>query len=76
MKLMVLLHLIATGLWKRLDLEKIRFFFGWTSPLFLSHARPMARHLNWLGLLVRPDYARAVVDWLAWRMDLYDGERS
>jgi hypothetical protein len=73
---MVLIHLLQTGLWRRLDWEKVRFFFGWTSPLFPSHADSLCSNLRWWRLLVEPGYAKAVVDWLIWRVDLYDGERS
>jgi hypothetical protein len=73
---MLVVYFLQSGLWKRLDGEKARFFFGWTSPLFLSHARPMRSSFHWWKLLLDPGYAKAAVAWLSWRLDLFDGGRS
>ena len=73
---MVLIYMLRTGLWGRLDWEKVRFFLGWTGPLLMSHARPLASSLKWWRLVFDPRYAKAVVDWLFWRVELYDGGRS
>ncbi len=54
--------------------EKIVFFFGMTAnPLFLSRRWPLFTAINWPRALVSPTYARAVVRWLTYRLELYDG---
>lgn len=71
---MILLELVRTGLWRSLDLEKLRFFLGWTAhPLYLSRRRPLVRRLNAWRLLFSRSYARGVATWLRYRTDLYDG---
>jgi len=70
----IFLFLWRAGLVRRMNAEKIRFFFGATSnPLYLSRRTPLVSAVSWLRALVSPRYARAVVGWLAYRADLFDG---
>jgi len=74
---MILLALARRGLLRRLDAEKLRFFFGLTaSPLFLSRRFPLYRRLGIVRMLCSPRYAAGVADWLAYRADLYDGQQG
>ena len=74
---MILLELFRAGLFRSLDLEKLRFFLGWTeNPLYLSRRHPLIWRLNPLRLLFSPGYARGVATWLRYRADLYDGTRG
>lgn len=74
---MIVLELFRAGLFRSLDMEKVRFFLGWTgNPLFLSRRRPLIWQLNPLRLLFSPRYARGVATWLRYRADLYDGARG
>jgi len=73
----ILWLLIRRGLLRKLDAEKLRFFFGVTaSPLYLSRRFPLYRRLGVLRMLISPRYARGVADWLAYRADLYDGRQG
>ena len=66
-------------LWKyrvsaRADREKLLFFFGFVAePLALSKRWPLATAVNWIKAVFLPSYARAVVVWLRYRIELYDG---
>lgn len=74
---MILLALWRRGLLGRVDREKIRFFFGLSKdPLTLSRCYPMWRILRPVRLLTSPRYARAVVGWLEYRMNLFDGSEG
>ncbi len=71
---MILVELLRSGLARRLDREKLRYFLGWTDePLFLSRRFPLYRRLGLARMLLSPRYARGVVEWLRYRIDLYDG---
>jgi hypothetical protein len=70
---MLFYYLFRTGLWRRLDREKLRFFFGWTEPGSLSRQIPPWRHLPWGRALLSPRTARSVCEWLRYRVDLFDG---
>jgi len=73
----ILVQLLRRGLLRRLDAEKLRFFFGLTaSPLYLSRRFPLYRRLGIVRMLISPRYARGVADWLAYRADLYDGHQG
>jgi len=73
----ILLVLWRRGLWRTLDGEKMRYFFGRTThPLFRSRRHPPYRRLSWFKLLLSPRYASAVADWLTYRADLYDGRQG
>lgn len=62
------------GLFRAVDGEKLRFFFGATSnPLYLSRRWPLLTAINWPRALFSPSYARAVASWLRYRTELYDG---
>jgi hypothetical protein len=74
---MILIELFRAGLFRSLDLEKLRFFLGWTAnPLYLSRRHPLIWQLRPLRLLFSPRYARGVATWLRYRADLYDGARG
>jgi hypothetical protein len=67
-------HLWRQGMWRRLDGEKWRYFWGLTGDrLFLSRAWPLWRSLHLGRLLFRPHYAAAAATWIRYRADLYDG---
>jgi hypothetical protein len=54
--------------------EKMRYFFGLTgNPQYLSRRRPLVMAINWPRALFSPRYARAVVRWLEYRVELFDG---
>lgn len=74
---MIVLELARAGLLRSLDVEKIRFFLGWTeSPFFLSRRRPLILSLDVFRMVFSRRYARAVTVWLRYRMELYDGVRG
>ncbi len=74
---MILLYLLRGGLWRTLDMEKIRYFLGATaSPLYLSRRFPLYRRLHLVRLMISPAYARGVAAWLRYRADLYDGRQG
>lgn len=74
---MILFMLLRRGLLRRLDAEKLRYFFGRTAhPLFMSRRFPPYRRLDVLRMLVSPRYARGVAEWLSYRADLYDGRQG
>lgn len=74
---MFLFYALQNGLLKRVDMKKLRFFFGLTAnPFFLSRRFPLYRRLNLLKLLFSPRYAAGVAEWLLYRVELYDGERG
>ena len=74
---MILVALARHGLFRSLDVEKLRFFLGLTaSPLYLSRRYPLYRRLGLLRMLVSPRYAEGVATWLAYRADLYDGRQG
>jgi hypothetical protein len=67
-------YLWRGGLFARVDAEKARFFLGLTSdPLRLSRRRPLVWTIDWLRALFSPQYARQVVGWLRYRVELFDG---
>ena len=71
---MILWYLWRAGLTRRLDREKLLFFFGLTpNPLFLSRRWPLVTAIHWLRALTSPRYARAVTSWLRYRVELFDG---
>ncbi len=65
------------GLMRSLDLEKLRFFFGYTRGEFaISRRRPLVRGVRWIRAILSPAYARAVITWLSYRVELYDGAQG
>jgi hypothetical protein len=70
----LLLYVLRSGLWKALDREKLAFFLGITPALHLSHARPLWRSIPWGPALFSPTRARAIHEWLEYRVHLYDGQ--
>ena len=66
--------LLRSGLLRTVDGEKIRYFFGVTPKLWLSHQRPLWRSLPWLRALFSPRDARAILVWLRYRIELFDGQ--
>ena len=71
---MILFYLWKRRLLGRTDAEKIRYFFGLTANrLYLSRRRPLVRAINWPRALLSPRYARSVVTWLEYRVELFDG---
>ena len=66
--------LLRSGLLRTVDGEKIRYFFGVTPKLWLSHQRPLWRSLPWLRALFSPRDARAIMVWLRYRIELFDGQ--
>ena len=74
---MILFYLWRAGLLRQTDREKLRFFFGATEdPLFLSRRQPLMAAVRWPSALFWPPYAKAVVRWLSYRADLYDGRQG
>jgi hypothetical protein len=71
---MLLFHLLRSGLWRTLDGEKLRFFFGFTSRLYLSRNHPLWRAIPWAGALFSPRRAREIFTWLEYRVELFDGK--
>ena len=71
---MIFFALWKSGLLGRTDREKFLFFLGLTdSPTYLSRRWPLVRSINWGKALFLPSYANAVVAWLNYRAQLYDG---
>lgn len=71
---MIFYFLWSDGLLRHLDREKFLFFLGATeSPLYLSRRWPLVTAIHWPRALFSPNYARAVVRWLGYRAELYDG---
>lgn len=71
---MILIEVWRRRLWRRLDKEKLRFFFGLVPDrLALARRYPLWRAMGWWRMLVSPRYAAAAATWLQYRMDLYDG---
>ena len=67
-------YLWRQGLLDATDGEKIRFFVGATgNVLYLSRRWPLLTAISWPRALFSPRYARAVVTWLLYRSELYDG---
>ena len=74
---MIVLELLRVGLLRSLDVEKLRFFLGWTgNPHYLSRRQPLVWRLHPWRLLFSRRYARGVATWLRYRTDLYDGVRG
>lgn len=74
---MIFYYIWRRGLWRHLDLEKLRYFAGRGGDrLALSRAYPLWRSLNLAALLFRPRYADAVVTWLDYRIAFYEGQRG
>jgi hypothetical protein len=73
----IVYYLMSTGLWRRFDRGKWRYFLGQErDPLVLSRAYPPWRSLSLLGLVCRPGYARGAVRWLEYRIALYEGRQG
>jgi len=70
----LLIEILRSGLWRALDREKLRFFFGWTPRLTLSRAHPLWRGLPWLSALFSRRRASEIHAWLEYRVALYDGK--
>ncbi len=71
---MIFYYLWKRGLSARADSETLRFFFGLApNPLYLSRRWPLVTSVNWARALLSPAYAKAVVGWLNYRIELYDG---
>jgi hypothetical protein len=70
-------YLWRSGALRAVDAEKLRFFFGATAnALFLSRRWPLLTAISWPRAVFSPSYARAVVRWLSYRTELYDGLRG
>jgi hypothetical protein len=70
----LLYYLFRSGLWRSLDGEKFRFFFGLTPRLYLSRSRPLWRSIPWGAALFSSRRAREIHAWLEYRVDLFDGK--
>ena len=71
---MIFYYLWKQRLLARADAEKLRYFLGWTgNALYLSRRRPLVRAIRWTQALFSPHYARSVVRWLEYRIELFDG---
>jgi hypothetical protein len=70
----LLFYILRSGLWRALDAEKFRLFFGWTRRENLSRQAPLWRHIPWAKAIFSPSGARDVFHWLEYRVKLYDGE--
>jgi hypothetical protein len=70
----LLYYILRSGLWRSMDLEKFRLFFGWTPRLYLSRTRPMWRSLPWAAAIFSPRRAREIHAWLEYRIELFDGK--
>jgi hypothetical protein len=66
--------ILRSGLWRALDLEKLRFFLGLTPSLHLSRNRPLWRRIPWGAALVSPQRAHEIFTWLEYRVELFDGK--
>ena len=71
---MLLYLILRSGLWRAMDGEKLRLFFGLTPPLNLSRRRPLWRSFPWFRAIFSPRDARAIFVWLRYRIELYDGQ--
>jgi hypothetical protein len=71
---LLLLHLLRSGLWRSLDGEKLRFFFGFTPRLHLSRDRALWRAIPWGAALFSSRRAREILVWLEYRVELFDGK--
>ena len=71
---MIFYLLWKSGIAGRADREKVLFFLGFTpSPLYLSRRWPLTHAIHWRKALFSRRYANAVVTWLRYRVELYDG---
>jgi hypothetical protein len=71
---LILYYVLRSGLWRSLDGEKLRFFFGFGPRLSLSRSRPLWRRFPWLAALFSPRRAREIHAWLEYRVELFDGK--
>jgi hypothetical protein len=71
---MLLYYLVRSGLCRALDIEKLRFFLGFTPRLYLSRNRPLWRSIPWTAALFSPRRAREICAWLEYRIELFDGK--
>ena len=71
---MLVYHVLKSGLWRSLDGEKFRFFFGLAPKLSLSRERPLWRSFPWAAALFSPRRAREIHAWLEYRVELFDGK--
>jgi hypothetical protein len=73
----ILYFLWRSGLVGRAGRDKFLFFLGATeNALFLSRRWPLWTAINWFRAVISPSYARAVVSWLTYRVELYDGQQG
>jgi hypothetical protein len=72
----LLYYILRSGLWRALDIEKLRFFLGLTPRLHLSRSRPLWRSIPWGAALFSPPRARGIYTWLEYRVELFDGKAS
>lgn len=70
---MILYLIWKSGLWRAVDREKVRFFLGWTPAVMLSNQSPPWRHFPWGRAMFSMREARAILDWLRYRIELFDG---
>ena len=70
---MILFYIFRSGLWRALDAEKFRLFFGLTPRSYLSRQVGLWRHFPWSKAIFSPSGARDVHRWLEYRVKLYDG---
>ena len=71
---MILYYLWKRRLFARADAEKIRYFLGLSAnALSLSRRNPLVWAIHWPRALFSPQYARDVVRWLEYRVELFDG---
>jgi hypothetical protein len=71
---MLLYYLVRSGLCRALDIEKLRFFLGFTPRLYLSRNRPFCHILSWIVVFFSPCRAREICAWLEYRIELFDGK--
>jgi hypothetical protein len=70
----ILYYLWKRRLLARADAEKVRYFLGLSAnALNLSRRSPLVRAIHWPRALFSPHYARNVVRWLEYRVELFDG---
>lgn len=71
---MILYYLWKRRLLARADAEKIRYFLGLSAnALSLSRRNALVWAIHWPRALFSPQYARNVVRWLEYRVELFDG---
>ena len=71
---MIFYYLWKRRLLARADAEKLRYFFGFTAnALCLSRRSPLVWAIHWPRALFSAQYARNVVRWLEYRVELFDG---